>query len=172
METAAASKGLEIGDGEASFEVFFERRFASVARALVLVTGDEAEAEEVTEEAFARAWDRWDRVKTMASPVGYVYRTAVNLNRNRMRGIARELRRQRPPDRLADPAETAGDRDRIRRALATLPLNQREAIVFVGLFGMDTEEAAAALGIKPASLRSRLHRARAELRKHVGELDE
>jgi len=172
MDTGSVARDLEIEREEASFEVFFEQHYPSVARALVLVVGGETEAEDLVEEAFARAWDRWDRVRAMASPAGYVYRTAVNLHRNRLRRLARELRRHRPPEPAPDPAGAAEDRDRIRRALAALPLNQREAIVLVGWFGLDTGEAAAALGIKPASLRSRLHRARTALRSQLGEFDE
>src|SRR5213083_1149189 len=56
-----------------SFEEFFEASYASVARALVLLVGDETEAEELAEEAFARAWERWERIRTMSSPAGFVY---------------------------------------------------------------------------------------------------
>jgi DNA-directed RNA polymerase specialized sigma24 family protein len=45
-------------------------------RALVIVSGAEAEAEDLAQEAFARALERWERVRVMESPVGYVYRTA------------------------------------------------------------------------------------------------
>jgi RNA polymerase sigma-70 factor (ECF subfamily) len=172
METGAVAGELHVQREQASFEAFFEQHFASVARALVLIVGNETEAEELTEEAFVRAWDRWERVRTMASPVGYVYRTAVNLNRNRLRRLAGELRRHRPPEPVPDPADTAEDRDRIRTALIALPLGQREALVLVGWFGLGSEEAAAALGIKPASLRARVHRARAELRKTLEAIDE
>jgi RNA polymerase sigma-70 factor (sigma-E family) len=164
---------LEIGSDEGlGFEAFFDRHYASVAKAVMLIVGDGHEAEDLVEEAFARAWERWDRVRVMASPVGYVYRTAVNLNRNRLRRIGRELRRLRAPDSAPDPASIAEVRDDVRRALAALPVAQREAIVLVGWFGMDVEAAAAVLGLKPSSLRSRVHRARSALREQFGGLDE
>jgi DNA-directed RNA polymerase specialized sigma24 family protein len=76
-----------------SFEEFFEASYASVARALILLVGDETEAEELAEEAFVRAWERWARIRTMASPAGFVYRTALNLNRSRLRRLALARRR-------------------------------------------------------------------------------
>ena len=90
--------------GRETFESFFRGHYASVVRGLVLVAGSEGEAEDLAQEAFARALERWDRIRTMESPVGYVYRTAFNLNRNRLRHLARSLRRR--PDSLpgTDPA--------------------------------------------------------------------
>src|SRR4051812_11358932 len=95
---------LEVdGDAGLPFESFFDLHYASVAKALVLIVGAAQQAEDLAEEAFARAWERWNQVRLMASPVGYVYRTAVNLNRNRLRRIGRELRRLRPADPPPDP---------------------------------------------------------------------
>src|SRR6266567_3332196 len=100
-----------VGKEGLRFEDFFEHDYASVAKALTLIVGDGDEAEDLAEEAFARAWDRWDRVRQMTSPVGYVYRTAVNLNRNRLRRIRRELRRRQRSDPVPDPAGAAEIRD-------------------------------------------------------------
>lgn len=63
--------------GRDSFETFFRAHYPSVVRALVVVSGGEPEAEELAQEAFAGALERWERVRAMESPVGYVYRTAA-----------------------------------------------------------------------------------------------
>ena len=84
-----AAQDPQAGEVGVPFETFFEREYPSVTRALVLLTGNGAEAEELAEDAFARAWSAWDRVGTMASPAGYVYKTALNLHRNRLRRLAR-----------------------------------------------------------------------------------
>jgi len=52
---------------------------------MYLLTGDRREAEDLAQEALVRAFERWSRVRSMANPPGYVYRTAINLNRNRLR---------------------------------------------------------------------------------------
>jgi RNA polymerase sigma-70 factor, ECF subfamily len=153
------------------FEEFFLDHYASLTRALLLVVGNEAEAEDVVQGAFARAWENWSTIRDMESPVGYVYRTAVNLHRNRLRRLGRELRRR--PSRVPnDPIEDADTRESIRRALASLPINQREALILTEWLGFDSEQAGRVLGIKPASVRVRVHRARIELRRSEGETDE
>src|SRR4029453_13982329 len=47
--------------------------------ALWLITRDRGEAEDVMQEAFLRIWERWDRVRGMDDPAGYLYRTALNV---------------------------------------------------------------------------------------------
>jgi len=158
--------------GDRSFEQLFEAEHPALARALLLLTGDAAEAEDLAQEAFARAFERWARVREMDSATGYVYRTALNLNRKRLRHLrvraARALRGREP----ADPAASAEERDRVRRALAALSADQREALVLVEWLGLGTEEAGRVLGIEAVSVRGRLHRARATLRERFGGGDE
>lgn len=155
-----------------SFEEFFEGSYPSVARALVLLVGDEMEAEELAEESFARAWERWERIRTMSSPAGFVYRTALNLNRSRLRRLALARRRAARTTNVPDPASEVEDRVEVRRILGTLPVAQREALLLVEWLGMDAEEAARVIGIKPVSVRARLHRARTTLRRRLGDPDE
>ena len=71
---AVSGKGVE-------FEDFFRAEALSLGRAIYLLTGDRAEAEDLVQEAMARAYERWDRVRQLASPAGYVYKTALNLLR-------------------------------------------------------------------------------------------
>ena len=54
-------------------------------------------------------------------------------------------------------------RDGVLRALAALPEGERDAVLLVSYLGLSSEEAAEALGIKPVSVRSRVHRARTAL---------
>lgn len=154
--------------GRDTFESFFREHYASVVRALVLVAGSEAEAEDLAQEGFARALERWERVRTMESPVGYVYRTAFNLNRNRLRHLARSLRRRTDPAPEGDPASEVETRNEIRRALAILPASQREALVLVEWLGLDAAEAGRVLRIEAASVRGRIHRARRTINEHLG----
>jgi DNA-directed RNA polymerase specialized sigma24 family protein len=76
----------------------------------------------------------------MDNPAGYLYRTAVNERRSgarRMRVAARRALSPRPADVIAQ----SDDRDQIRRALALLPVSQREAIVLVEWLGLTDAEA-------------------------------
>ena len=93
------------------------------------MTGNRAEAEELMQDAFLSVWERWDRVSGMDDPIGYLYRTAMNLFRKRYRramlavrldrrarALERRLRRRRRPTgraarpRVAPAAATRGAR--------------------------------------------------------------
>src|ERR671914_2420350 len=77
-------------DAVLDFAEFFELEHARLGRAIYLLTGDAVEAEDLVQEAMARAFERWDRVSLMAEPAGYVYRIASNLHRRRY-GVRRRL---------------------------------------------------------------------------------
>jgi RNA polymerase sigma factor (sigma-70 family) len=147
-----------------SFDRFFADEYERLVRALFIVVGDPIDAEDLAQEAMVRVLERWDRVASLASPTGYLYRTALNLHRTRSRRAVvrrRHLRRADPPP---DPIAAADDRDEIARLLTMLPVGQREAVALVEWLGMSTEDAGAVLGIAPVSVRVRLSRAKSTLR--------
>jgi RNA polymerase sigma factor (sigma-70 family) len=127
--------------------------------------------DELTQEAMVRVYERWDRVRQMGSPQGYLFRTALNLHRSRLRWLATRARQILQPTSSPDPAEVVQSRDSLDRALASLPTGQRGAVVLVEWLGMDPQEAARALGIKPGSVRARLSRAKAALREMLEDED-
>jgi RNA polymerase sigma-70 factor, ECF subfamily len=153
------------------FEEFFQAEHVRLARALYLLTGTAAEADELSQDAMVRVYERWDRVRQMDSPQGYLFRTALNLHRSRLRGLASRARHILQAAPSPDPAEVVQSRDILARALASLPTGQREAVVLVEWLGMDHEEAATALRIKPGSVRARLSRAKADLRRMLEDED-
>ena len=156
------------------FATFYEREHVRLGRAVYLLTSDAAEAEELIQEAMARAYERWDRVSRMAEPAGYVYRIASNLHRRRVgrrlhlaRLLAGGTERPHP-----DPAEVAERTADVWAALATLTRGQRDAVILVEFMGYDAETAGRVLGIEPASVRVRVHRARGKLRESLGGNDD
>jgi RNA polymerase sigma-70 factor (ECF subfamily) len=150
------------------FESFFRAEYRALCQALLLLVGDAFEAEEIAQETMTRVLERWDRVGAMESPAGYAYRTALNLQRKRIRRLAVRTKRRFASVRVEDIGPEADDRHDVHRALAALPVGQRAALVLVDWLDMDTDEAAHVLGIKPASVRVRLHRARSALRETLG----
>jgi RNA polymerase sigma factor (sigma-70 family) len=150
------------------FESFFRAEYRSLSQALLLLVGDAFEAEEIAQEAMTRVLERWDRVGKMDSPTGYTYRTALNIHRKRIRRLAVRAKRRFVALPVEDFGPEVEDRHDVHRALATLPEGQREALILVDWLDMDTQEAAGVLGIKPASVRVRLHRARSALRDALG----
>jgi RNA polymerase sigma-70 factor (ECF subfamily) len=151
------------------FESFFRAEYRALCQALVLLVGDAFEAEEIAQETMTRVLERWDRVGAMDSPAGYAYRTALNLQRKRIRRLAVRAKRRFASVPVADIGAGASDRHDVRRALQGLPEGLRAALIFVDWLEMDTEEAGRILDLKPPSVRVRLHRARSALRDALGE---
>jgi RNA polymerase sigma factor (sigma-70 family) len=156
----------------ANFETFFEAEHVRLLRALYLVTGDRQEAEELMQDAFVALWERWDRVRAMDEPTGYLYRTAMNRYRSRLRRAARAAKRAvggvEPRDAFADVDE----RDTVARALRALPERQRAAIVLTELLGLPSDEAGRVLGVKDVTVRSLASQARSALRTTLEDRDE
>ncbi len=167
-------RGTEAIDGVAErprgFEEFFGSEHARLYGALCLVTGDRHEAEEIMQDAFLRLWERWDRVAEVDDPSAYLFRTAMNLFRNRYRRAALALRKTVNLAPTEDALATVEDRDAVVRALRDLTPDQRAAVVLTGYVGLTSEEAGALLGMRAGTVRTLGARARAEIREKGGEL--
>jgi RNA polymerase sigma-70 factor (ECF subfamily) len=108
----------------------------------------------------------------MDSPGGYVYRAAVNLNRKRHRHLAMRARRLLAVESRGDAPQRLEVEGEVFEAIASLSRGQREAFLLVEWLGSSSEEAGSILGIAPASVRSRVHRARAVLRERLRDEEE
>jgi RNA polymerase sigma-70 factor (ECF subfamily) len=150
------------------FQEFFEAEYERLGRALYVLTGSVTEADELAQEAMVKVYERWNRVAAMDSPAGYLYRTAMNLYRSRLRQIKSRARKHIVPDPPPDGFEAVEDRDQLRRLIATLPDGERQALALVEVLGLSAEEAGEALNVEAVSVRVRLSRARARLRRQVG----
>ena len=105
----------------------------------------------------------------MDEPGGYLFRTAMNVFRNRYRRAAIALRRVThiapEEDALADVEE----RDAIVRALRALTPIQRAAVVMTTYGGLSSEETGRVLGIRPTTVRTHAARARTAMRESMGD---
>jgi RNA polymerase sigma-70 factor, ECF subfamily len=168
LASDAKLDGLE---ASRTFEAFYEAEARTLFRRLWLVTGNRAEAEELMQDAFLRVWQRWDRVSGMDDPVGYLYRTAMNLFRKRYRRAALAVRRTVGLAPSRDDFSDADDRHVVRHVLATLPPRQRAALVLTEMLGFTSKEAGDALGVTDATIRSLTRHGRDAFRK-VMEVDD
>jgi RNA polymerase sigma-70 factor (ECF subfamily) len=150
--------------GPDSFEEFFEREKEGLYRALCLVTRNRHEAEELTQDAFVRVLERWDRVREMEDPRGYLYRTAMNAFRSAYRRAVLAAKRSIGATRPDDAIGAVDARDAAVRALASLSPRQRAAVVLTDLLGYPSEEAARMLGIRASTVRMHASRAHAALK--------
>jgi RNA polymerase sigma-70 factor (ECF subfamily) len=160
-EEAPASEPLE---ASRSFETFYDAESQTLFRRLWLVTGNRAEAEELMQDAFLKVWERWEKVDAMDDPVGYPYRTAMNLFRKRYRRAAMAIRRSIGLAPSRDDFADADDRETVRRVLSLLPPRQRAALVLTELLGFSPTEAGHALGVQASTIRSLSHQGRASFR--------
>jgi RNA polymerase sigma-70 factor, ECF subfamily len=151
------------------FEVFFEQHHERLFRALWLLTRNRQEAEEVMQEAFLRLWERWDKVIVGPDPVGYLYRTAMNVWRSRLRRAAVAARKVIHHIQADDEIAEVEERDAIVRALAPLPPRQRAAIVLMDVLDLSSERAGEVLGIRAVTVRVLAARARGALAKEMEE---
>jgi RNA polymerase sigma factor (sigma-70 family) len=156
------------------FDRYYEHIYAYAARRLGPDLG-----EDVAAETFLVAYDRrdtFDPSRTEARP--WLYGIAANLI---MRHGRAEARRYRALARGAEPGEgpdTADEivgrvdarvaRGKLAEALRRLAAPDREVLLLIAWAGLNQQEAAAALGIPPGTVRSRLHRARQAMRKALG----
>jgi RNA polymerase sigma factor (sigma-70 family) len=151
------------------FEKFFQAEYRGLVRALYLLTANQGEAEELAQETMARVYERWDKVRSMKSPGGYVYRVAVNLNRRRLRHLAVRARRLLSMNAHPDSEPSPETRTEIADAIASLTAGQRQAFMLVEWLGLSADEAGRVMRIAPASVRARTHRARAALRDRLND---
>lgn len=155
-----------------TFDDFFARESATLFRRLWLVTRERAEAEDIVQEAFIVILERWDRVRAMEDPAGYLYRVAFNVWRKRARRAARAVQRlagrTHDPD---DPFASVEARTMIGSALAGLTPRQRAALVLTELLGMSSEEAGRILRIRPVTVRVLSSQARTSMRERIGGTD-
>jgi DNA-directed RNA polymerase specialized sigma24 family protein len=143
-----------------TFEAFYEAEARTLFRRLWLVTGNRAEAEELMQDAFLSVWERWDRVGGMDDPVGYLYRTAMNLFRKRYRRAMLAVRRTVGLAPSNDDFSQAEDRQVVRHVLA-----------LTEMLGFSSKEAGEALGVTDATIRSLTRHGREAFRS-VMEMDD
>lgn len=177
--TLVERTGMDVDAGErrAAF-VLLVRRHAAQAHGLARRLVGEADAEDVVQEAFLKAWRALARFRGEAAPSTWLYRILVNTCRDRARrrpwrGAGGESAANRlDPRAAANPAEAVAGRDLARRvweAVDELPARQRECLVLRVRTGMSHREIGEVLGIRPGVAKLHVVLARRALLARLGE---
>ncbi|GBE23504.1 ECF RNA polymerase sigma factor SigE [bacterium BMS3Bbin01] len=145
---------------EDSFPVFVARVEPMLRRGLVARFGATT-GRDACVDVLSWVWPRWDRIRTMTNPVGYLYRVAVNQTRRRLR---RRSVLFPPVPHVVDVWVEPG----LPAALSHLTTRQREAVVLVYGYGMSHTEAAALLGMKRSTIQNHVERGLGKLRTELG----
>jgi RNA polymerase sigma-70 factor (ECF subfamily) len=128
---------------------------------LALYCGDAAVAEELAQEALAKAWLRWDRLD---DPRAWTFRTAFNLATSWGRRRSAERRANRRSVAGASSEVDSADVLAVRAAVAALPDRQRAVIVCRFFLSLDVRETAAVLGCAEGTVKAATHQALGSLR--------
>ena len=154
------------------FEAFYLANYGRVVGQLYALLGDLPEAEDVVQEAFARASQRWPRLQTYQAPEAWVRRVAFNHALNNLR---RARYRLRASERLGTPPtapELSAEVVDVVAAMRRLPLRQRQVLVLHYVAELPVEDIAWQLRVPTGTVKSRLARGRVALARLLGSGDE
>jgi len=132
------------------------------------LTKRRSEAEDVTQEAFLRAWRDWGTVGRMAHPGAWVRRVALNLAVSRWRRMGREARAVLKLGREPEPTYHGHD-PQLWAAVRSLSERQAQVVALTYVEDLDHTAVARILGIAPSTVRVHLVNARKRLEELLGD---
>ena len=186
MPTAAESEACAFDEGEdaqlarraagadvAAFEALYRRHHRRVHGVILRLVGHaSARAEDLTQEAFVRAWQKLGSFRFESAFTTWLHRLAVNV-------ALMDLRSRDPGEQVDDevfdalgdpaPAHCVGERADLERAISALPPRARAVLVLHDIEGWKHEDIGTELEMAVGTSKAQLHRARRLLRKILGE---
>jgi len=168
-----------------AFEQLFQQYQKGIYNAIYQIVRSESDAADLTQDVFVRAYRALPRLQSPEAFTSWLYRIAINLSRNHLRDTARARTesleygdsdddggggQREIADTSEDPAAKAQARDvqdRVRRAIATLWPDHRTVITLHHIEEMPVEEIARILNVSVGTVKSRLSRARDNLRRKL-----
>ena len=160
------------GDRQA-FQRLYRLHVDRVHGAVYRLAGyDRARAEDLTQDAFIRAWQKLPGFRHESAFGTWLYRLAVNLALMDIRARNADPVSMLDDDLLPDSGETpfcAAEREELERAIGQLPPRARAVLVLHDIEGWRHEEIGSELGMAIGTSKAQLHRARSLLRKVLGE---
>ena len=142
-----------------AFDAFYRDTSRRLLRYAYGLTGDPGEAQDLVQEAYARAWQRWRRLAAYEDPEAWLRLVVNRLSTDRWRRLG--VRRTHPiavPVAVAPPSE---DTVLLVRAMRTLPVAHRRALALHYLLDRSVADIAAETGASTGTVKSWLSRGRA-----------
>jgi RNA polymerase sigma-70 factor, ECF subfamily len=158
----AAALTARAAQPHADFADLYAAHFQSLTVQLYSYCGDLASAQDMVQEAFCRALDKWKRVASYDDPVAWIRRVAWNLATSgwrRRRTAQRYLEQQR----LEHVEPPSPNRVVLTQALAKLPEQQRRAVVLYYVADLSVDQIAEQEQVAAGTVKSWLHRGRTAL---------
>jgi RNA polymerase sigma-70 factor (sigma-E family) len=154
--------------GDNEFDEFFDALFPRARSLAWRIVGDRGAAEDVAAEAMTRAYARWSRLRSLPHRDAWVLRVATN--------VAIDAVRRRPAPvemtMTTAPDDVAVLRAGLANALHALPQRQRTVVALRYLSDLTEAEVAEAMGLAVGTVKSHTHRALANLRSRLGDVEE
>jgi RNA polymerase sigma-70 factor (ECF subfamily) len=146
----------------AGFDAVYHAHFRRLTTQLWAYTGDLAMAQDLVQEAFCRAYARWDRVSTYDDPVAWIRRVAWNLAASRWRRarVARDYLDRQREEHVAGPSP---ERVLLATALAALPDRHRRVVILHHVDDLSVADIALRERVSEGTVKSWLYRARTRL---------
>jgi RNA polymerase sigma factor (sigma-70 family) len=178
---SAASKGTNdtddvraaaAGDRRA-FQRLYQLHAARIHGAVYRLAGyDHARAEDLTQDAFIRAWQKLPGFRHESAFGTWLYRLAINVALMDLRSRGSDPVSVLDDDRLPESGDTpfcAAEREELERAIALLPPRARAVLVLHDIEGWTHEDIGIELTMATGTSKAQLHRARGLLRKALGD---
>ena len=146
-------------DGGEELAELFRTRREPMARLAYVLTGNAQVSDEIVQDAFLKVHSNWKRI---TNPIGYLRTAVINGCHSYHRHVAVE--RRTPVGR---PEVEVAVTDELSDALAKLSYDHRAVLALRYFCDLDDFEIADILNIRPGTIRSRIHRALAKLRKEI-----
>jgi RNA polymerase sigma-70 factor (ECF subfamily) len=177
VEIMADREAVEVGAGGAranAFRALVDGHLDASYGLAHAILGQRAEAEDATHDAFVTAWRKWSTLRDPGLFEHWFDRIVVNTCRNRMRNASR-WRTQDLSTELeflgSDAYGPTHDRGLLWPVMARLAPDQRVVLALRFYRDLSIDQIAARLGVRPGTVKSRLHRALRELRAALDQAD-
>ncbi|UQU66237.1 SigE family RNA polymerase sigma factor [Couchioplanes caeruleus] len=151
---------------EDAFDAFYRDTSRRLLRYAYGLTGDPGEAQDLVQEAYARAWQRWRRLSAYEDPEAWLRLVVNRLSTDRWRRLG--VRRTHPVNVPAPVAPPSEDTVLLVRAMRTLPAAHRRALALHYLLDRSVADIAAETGASTGTVKSWLARGRAGLAVALG----
>lgn len=162
-----------VAGDRAAFQRLYRRHVERIHGAVLRLAGyDHARAEDLTQDAFMRAWQKLGEFRHESAFGTWLYRLAVNVALMDLRSRHAHPVGFVDEDSLPEQGETpfcAAERDELERGIARLPSRARAVLVLHDVEGWRHEDISKELDMAVGTSKAQLHRARALLRKFLGE---
>lgn len=157
---------------DADFVTFVRAHSTTLHRTAYLMTGSREQAEDVVQTALTRIYASWSRRDAWEQPVAYARRVVTNVV---LSSAGRRWWGERPTERLPegigeDVTNAVVERDRLRRALLSLPVRQRTAVVLRHYLDLSEADAASSMEVPVNTLKSLTRRGLETLRATLAEV--